>query len=498
MSKQAELWAGTLSERANRTALSMTGREDRVVTRLLLSKIKRDGGTQPRAGLNADVVTEYQEVLANGGALPAVEVVYDGTEYWLWDGYHRLAAAEQENETEYDCYVTSGTRRDAVLLSVGANAEHGYRRTNEDKRRAVETLLNDAEWSQWSDREIARQCKVSHSLVSSVRDEMTGRFCQSGKKKASKRVGADGREYDVTNVRAANQRRAEEERARKDAEVTRWRAVILSALRDSPKRSLALVTAVGLDVASPPPAEYTSARNALVVEGLVRQEATPRGEVTFRLAEKAGSLGEQVAEAEPQPPAQAQARLWADEREALVATLRAGILEKLAAGPLRYIELLAALDNPPTELLRTARDQLKAEGQIVEEIGENHRVSFRLAKPRAAAEPETRTEREAPPLDEAVTVTEEGPDVSDLDADMAERLSEMLRAGEMVAGHLERVLNRPEPIPNWLLIKMNELQGLLHGRTDRIDVYFPGLNQLLDDLYTKHFEEEKSDQNPGF
>ena len=70
------------------------------------------------------------------------------------------------------------------------------------------------------------------------------------------------------------------------------------------------------------------------------------------------------------------------------------------------------------------------------------------------------------------------------------RLAELERAGEMVAGHLERVLNRPEPIPNWLLIKLNELQGLLHGRTDRIDVYFPGLNRLLDDLYTKHFEEE--------
>lgn len=97
-----------------------------------------------------------------------------------------------------------------------------------------------------------------------------------------------------------------------------------------------------------------------------------------------------------------------------------------------------------------------------------------------------------------MAVAEGGPDVSDLDTDMAERLSEMLRAGEMVAGHLERVLNRPEPIPNWLLIKLNELQGLLHGRTDRIDVYFPGLNRLLDDLYTKHFEEEKNGQNPGF
>ena len=35
--------------------------------------------------------------------------------------------------------------------------------TNADKRRAVETLLNDAEWATWSDREIARQCGVHHT-----------------------------------------------------------------------------------------------------------------------------------------------------------------------------------------------------------------------------------------------------------------------------------------------------------------------------------------------
>ena len=30
-------------------------------------------------------------------------------------------------------------------------------------------LLNDAEWSQWSDREIAKQCAVSHPFVADVR-----------------------------------------------------------------------------------------------------------------------------------------------------------------------------------------------------------------------------------------------------------------------------------------------------------------------------------------
>src|SRR4051794_27961438 len=43
------------------------------------------------------------------------------------------------------------------------------RRTNEDKRRAVLTLLNDPDWARWSDREIARQCAVTHPFVSSLR-----------------------------------------------------------------------------------------------------------------------------------------------------------------------------------------------------------------------------------------------------------------------------------------------------------------------------------------
>jgi hypothetical protein len=54
---------------------------------------------------------------------------------------------------------------DAVLFSCGANAAHGVPRTNEDKRRAVLKLVQDAEWAHWSDREIAKGCNVAHPLV---------------------------------------------------------------------------------------------------------------------------------------------------------------------------------------------------------------------------------------------------------------------------------------------------------------------------------------------
>jgi hypothetical protein len=68
--------------------------------------------------------------------------------------------------------VLTGSKRDAILYSVGANANHGKRRTNEDKRKAVLTLLNDEEWSQWSDTKIADQCQVDRSTVGVYRREL--------------------------------------------------------------------------------------------------------------------------------------------------------------------------------------------------------------------------------------------------------------------------------------------------------------------------------------
>lgn len=138
-----------------------------------ISQIRTDGGTQPRAQLNYITVNEYAESIEDGATFPPVEVMYDGSDYWLWDGFHRVESHKKAGCTAIRANVKQGTRRDAVLASVGANNSHGLRRTNDDKRRAVMTLLNDAEWVKWSDREIARHCKVSHELVRQMRPILT-------------------------------------------------------------------------------------------------------------------------------------------------------------------------------------------------------------------------------------------------------------------------------------------------------------------------------------
>lgn len=133
-----------------------------------LPDIRINGGTQSRAAINPQVVSDYAEALATGAEFPPVVVFFDGSTYWLADGFHRYEAYARTNADTIPADVRQGTQRDAILYSVGANSLHGLRRTNDDKRRAVLTLLNDAEWSKWPQRKIAEACGVTREFVSRV------------------------------------------------------------------------------------------------------------------------------------------------------------------------------------------------------------------------------------------------------------------------------------------------------------------------------------------
>ena len=136
---------------------------------LALDLIHIDDNIQPRAQIDQATVADYRDAMLAGQTFPAVTVFHDGTTRWLADGFHRVAAAEAAGLTELPTEVRDGSRRDAILFAAGANATHGLRRTNADKRRAVETLLQDDEWKQRSDRWIAVACAVSDPFVGKLR-----------------------------------------------------------------------------------------------------------------------------------------------------------------------------------------------------------------------------------------------------------------------------------------------------------------------------------------
>jgi len=133
-----------------------------------VTSLRTDGGTQVRAQIDLFTVEDYADAMLNGATFPAVVAYYDGTDYWLADGFHRVEAAKRAN-VELAVDVRAGTVRDAKLHAAGSNADHGLRRTNEDKRRAVLMLLKDDEWKRWSDREIARKAGVTHPFVTRLR-----------------------------------------------------------------------------------------------------------------------------------------------------------------------------------------------------------------------------------------------------------------------------------------------------------------------------------------
>ena len=139
---------------------------------LAVDSIRTDGGTQSRAQINWLTVTDYAADIAEGATFPPVVVYFDGADYWLADGFHRLEAHKRLGLVEIAADVKQGTRRDAILYSVKANAVHGLRRTNEDKRRAVRLLLEDDEWWLWNDVKIAAMCGVSSMFVWNVRREV--------------------------------------------------------------------------------------------------------------------------------------------------------------------------------------------------------------------------------------------------------------------------------------------------------------------------------------
>jgi hypothetical protein len=109
--------------------------------KLEFAKIRLDGGTQPRAALNREVIADYCERMQEGIAFRPVIVFFDGENYWLADGFHRIDAAKQAQLTEIEADVVQGTQSDAQWYSYSVNKEHGLRRTNEDKERSVKAAL---------------------------------------------------------------------------------------------------------------------------------------------------------------------------------------------------------------------------------------------------------------------------------------------------------------------------------------------------------------------
>lgn len=171
-----------------------------------LKAVRIDGGTQSRVELCQATISEYTESIRSAIEMPPITAFWDGSVYWLADGFHRFHAHRHAGAMEISANIHTGTMRDAILFSVGANANHGLRRTNEDKRRAVTTLLNDDEWATWSNEAVARACNVSPHTVASVK----GAISANAEIAAIRTVERNGKTYEQDTAKIGKTKQAPE------------------------------------------------------------------------------------------------------------------------------------------------------------------------------------------------------------------------------------------------------------------------------------------------
>lgn len=178
-------------------------------------EIVLDPEYQIRAELDPETVKEYAEAYASKAKFPPIDVFLIREQYVCADGWHRVAGARDAGIERLFCQVHKGGREECLKFALSANLTHGLRRTNADKRHAVEVALKT--WPRLSNREIALTCGVSHELVNNIREPADKEnskngedVCGNGCHPPSDRICTDGSTQDVSDRAKTKEEREEE------------------------------------------------------------------------------------------------------------------------------------------------------------------------------------------------------------------------------------------------------------------------------------------------
>jgi hypothetical protein len=140
--------------------------------RVLLEAINVDQDVQARTKLDEERVALIAMLYADKSEdLPPIILIKTAEGLVLADGFTRVEAARQASLDSVEAEIRTGTKRDAILTNIEANASHGSPLTLRERRRAVERLLADPDWSKETDRAIGRRCGVDNKTVAKLRRE---------------------------------------------------------------------------------------------------------------------------------------------------------------------------------------------------------------------------------------------------------------------------------------------------------------------------------------
>lgn len=155
-------------------------------TLIKIAVIVTDAGTQVRAAICEQTVSQYAAEMLEGAKFPPIDVFHDGNQFILADGFHRVMSCTRNDFKDIEARIHKGTKSDALRFALKANSTHGLKRSNADKRRSVEMALT--EWPSLSDSELSNICAVNRQTVTNIRAEV-----QPANLACCPRIGADGK-----------------------------------------------------------------------------------------------------------------------------------------------------------------------------------------------------------------------------------------------------------------------------------------------------------------
>ncbi len=137
-----------------------------------IARLILDGSTQARAAIDPAARARYMERYRDGLDMDPLVLFGDlaSGPLWVGDGHTRASGALDAGMRTVEAQVRPGGQREALLYAISdANGRHGSPLTLTDRRKAAQILIDDPEWSQMADREIARRSGLSPSTIAALR-----------------------------------------------------------------------------------------------------------------------------------------------------------------------------------------------------------------------------------------------------------------------------------------------------------------------------------------
>lgn len=175
-----------------------------MIQKIKIGVLKTDG-LQTRAKLSHGDVGAYAQQMGDGVTFDPITVFFDGTDYYVADGFHRIEAHRRLCKEEIEADVRDGNRTDALRHALGANARHGRKLTGADMWHKLEIAwANRLELfgGEPSHELLARTCAVSVKTVQRFHKRISTMDSVQGSDPMPF-VSVDGKKRTVTKISAS-------------------------------------------------------------------------------------------------------------------------------------------------------------------------------------------------------------------------------------------------------------------------------------------------------